>query len=135
LFEGNGIPKADRFKALRFGNIFENFARLNKSKIVRYGIPIMLLVLLASLIFVAKPDITGYVVLTQEKIYEDSLNLVVTQSENYTWTPKNIGDIESIEASGRVKGNGTVKIYIEKDGKRYLIFDNQATNSNKTVKQ
>ena len=32
------------------------------------------------------------------------------------------GKISSIKTTGSVIGNGTVKIYIEKDGKKYLIY-------------
>ena len=76
-----------------------------------------------------KPGITGYVTLTPEKAHTDNLGLVINESGNYTWMPSYIGNIQSIKASGKVKGNGTVRIYIEKDGKRYLVFDNQKTQN------
>jgi len=81
--------------------------------------------LIISILFISKPEITGYVTVSREKTYEDNLNLVVNESGNYTWTIDKIGDIKSIKATGRVKGNGTARVYIEKDGERYLIFDNK----------
>ena len=51
------------------------------------------------------------------------------ESGNYTWNPDKEGIIESIKASGKVIGNGTVKIYIEKDGEKYLIYDNKANET------
>ena len=75
--------------------------------------------------FISKPEISGYTVLTQEKIYDDNLNLQINESSNYTWTLKNPGKLKSIKATGSVFGNGTVKIYIEKGGERYLIYQNK----------
>jgi len=95
------------------------------NKFVIYTVPIILLLLITSVLFISKPEITGYVTVTKEKTYTDNLDLVINESGNYTWTTDNIGDIQSIKASGRVKGNGSVKIYIEKDGQRYLIYDNK----------
>lgn len=135
LFEGKKeIIKPIRFKekleAIKepIKNIFDITTRLNKNKLVAYGIPIILLLLVTSVLFISKPEITGYVTLTKEETYTDNLNLIINESGNYTWTIDKPGDIQSIKASGRVKGNGTVKVYIEKDGERYLIYDNKAAD-------
>ena len=106
-----------------FKNIFER-ATFNKSRLLRYGVPVVILLLIISVLFISKPQITGYTIFVQEKTYEDNIGLVINESGNYTWNIDQIGDIKSIKASGKVKGNGTVKVYIEKDGERYLIFDN-----------
>ncbi len=119
-------PKEELFAIKNpFKNIFERTTKLDKNKLLRYGVPVVMLLLIISVLFISKPQITGYTILVQEKTYEDNLNLTVKESGNYTWSIDNIGDIKSIKASGKVKGNGTVKVYIEKDGKRYLIFDNK----------
>jgi len=94
-------------------------------KYVIYTMLILLLLVMAGIFFASKPEITGYVTLTKEKTYTNNLNLVINESGNYTWMPDNIGDIQSIKAAGRVKGNGTVRVYIEKDGEMYLIYDNK----------
>jgi len=99
--------------------------KADKNRLIKYCILIVLLILILGVIFVLKPEITGYVTLTQEKTYADDLNLIINKSGNYNWTIDKVGDIQSIKASGRIKGNGTVKIYIEKDGKLYLIYDNK----------
>ena len=104
-------------------NRFESLKSID-NKFVIYTVPIILLLLITGILFISKPEITGYVTLTQEKTYTDNLDLIVNESGNYTWTINREGDIQSIKASGKVKGNGTVKVYIEKDGIRYLIFDN-----------
>ena len=104
-------------------NRFESLKSIDKKYVV-YTVPVILLLLFTGILFISKPEITGYVAITQEKTYTDNLDLVVNESGNYTWTIDGEGDIQSIKASGKVKGNGTVRVYIEKDGIRYLIFDN-----------
>ena len=54
-----------------------------------------------------------------------TIGLTINESGNYTLTLDKPGKLTSIKASGSVIGNGTVKIYIEKDGKKYLIYDNK----------
>ena len=82
-----------------------------------------------SVLFVSKAEINGYVIFTEENTFDDNLKLIINESGNYTWTVNQIGDIESIRASGRNIGNGTVKIYVEKNGERFLIYDNKANIS------
>ena len=114
VFESVKTSVNNRFKSLKSID----------NKFVIYTVPIILLILITGILFISKPEITGYVTLTREKTYTDNLDLVVNESGNYTWTIDKIGGIQSIKASGKVKGNGTVRVYIEKDGERYLIFDN-----------
>ena len=104
-------------------NIWEYVTKLHKSKLVRYGLPVIISLLIISILFISKPEITGYVVRTEEKTYDDNLNLVINESGTYEWKPQNPGVIKSIEATGSAEGNGTVKVYIEKDGVRYLIYE------------
>jgi len=108
-------------------NGFESLKSID-NKYVIYTVPIILLLLITGILFVSQPEITGYVTLTQEKTYTDNLDLIVNESGNYTWTIDQEADIKSILANGKVKGNGTVKIYIEKNGERYLIYDNKEEN-------
>lgn len=93
----------------------------------RYAVPLIVILVIAASFFLLKPAITGQVVLNKEADYTDNLNLVINESGTYEWNVKSPGDIKSIKASGNVIGNGTVKIYIEKDGRRYLIYDNKKT--------
>lgn len=106
-------------------NIKEKFAKASKKPLIKYAVPFIILLLIFTGLFFLKPAITGYVTLTQEKTYDDNLNLIINESGNYTWVPDKFGFIKSIKASGKVMGNGTIKAYIEKDGKRYLIFEQQ----------
>lgn len=81
-------------------------------------ITVIVLILLSS----NKPSITGKVVQSQV-VYSENLNLRMNESGTYEWKVKNPGDIKSIKASGDVSSNGTVKVYIEKNGTRQLLFD------------
>ncbi|MEK6892175.1 MAG: hypothetical protein AABX25_03245 [Nanoarchaeota archaeon] len=47
----------------------------------------------------------------------------INESGTYEWNVKNPGNITSLKATGSVSSNGTAKVYVEKDGKRYLVFD------------
>ncbi|MBI2649726.1 hypothetical protein HYX04_00255 [Candidatus Woesearchaeota archaeon] len=90
-----------------------------------YAIPFIVLALIITSLFLFKPSVVGYVVLSKETAYNESLNLRVNESGAYEWNVRNPGSIKSLKASGSVVGNGTVKVYIEKDGKRYLIYQNK----------
>ena len=94
-------------------------------KVFSYLAPLSILLLILSVFYFSEPGITGHIVLEEKNTYWNNLNLVLNQTGNYTWNMSKAGYIESIKATGKVEGNGTVKIYIEKDGKRYLIFNNK----------
>ena len=101
------------------------FKEVKSERSLRYGALFVILTLMITGLFLLKPSITGHVVLSKESTYNESLNLKINESGNYTWKLSKPGTITSIRATGSVSGNGTVKIYIEKDGKRYLILDNK----------
>ncbi len=115
----------EKTKPKTIENIFKQATKLDKNKIIKYSVPILLSLLIISILFVSKPEISGYVVLSKEKIYNESLNLKINESSNYTWTLDKPLQIKSLKATGSVIGNGTVKIYIEKDGRRYLMYKNK----------
>ena len=93
--------------------------------LVKYTAPLIVLLLIITSLFLLKPFTTGYVVLSKETIYNESLGLKINESGTYEWNVKNPGSIKSLKASGSVTGNGTVKVYIEKDGEKYLIYRNK----------
>jgi len=71
-----------------------------------------------------KPMTIGYSIF-QEKIYTDYVNLTITKNQEFEWSPQNVGELNSISISGEIIGKGIVKVYIENDGKKYLLFDSQ----------
>mgnify|MGYP001601668603 FL=1 len=92
---------------------------------VKYAFLFIILLLIITSLFLLKPSFTGYVTLGKESAYTENLNLRINESATYKWEPSKLGEIKSIKASGGVSGNGAVKIYIEKDGTRYLIYKNK----------
>lgn len=90
-----------------------------------YAIPFIILVMIITSLFLFKPSVVGYVVLSKETAYNESLNLRVNESGAYEWNVRNPGIMKSLKASGSVAGNGTVKVYIEKGGEKYLIYKNK----------
>ncbi|MBI2102056.1 hypothetical protein HYT53_05600 [Candidatus Woesearchaeota archaeon] len=105
-------------------NINKITAKFNQKQLFKYAVPVAVLLIVAASLFLLKPSLTGFVTLAEET-YKDNLNLKINESSSYEWQPKNIGNIKSIKATGSIGGNGSVKIYIEKDGKRYLIYGNK----------
>lgn len=93
--------------------------------LVKYAIPFAVLLLVILSLFLFKTGITGYVVAEKEIAYSENLNLKINESGEYNWALKNPGNMKHLKATGNVAGNGTVKIYIEKDGKKYLIYSNK----------
>ncbi len=98
---------------------------IGKKILVKYVLPFVMLMLIFGSLFLLKPSITGQVILSKETTYNRSMNLEINQSGNYTLTLDRPADLNSIKATGSVTGNGTVKVYIEKDGRRYLIYKNK----------
>lgn len=84
---------------------------------------VAVIVITSGILIFKKPSITGYAVLTEEKTYEDNLNLVVNESKKVVWNLRNPGDLKTIKATGAISRNGTAKVYVEKDNEKVLIFD------------
>ncbi len=103
----------------------KNILKIPKIKLVKYSIPFLVILAIAASLLLFKPGTTGYVIIGKETSYTENLNLEINESGTYEWQLKNPGSIKSLKASGTVIGNGTVKVYIEKDGKRYLIYENK----------
>ena len=97
----------------------------NYQPLLKYALSFALLLFIIGSLFFIKPEITGQVVLSKEYEYNDSLNLKINESGTYTWDLGKPLNIKSIKATGSIIGNGSVKIYIEKDGKRYLIYNKE----------
>ena len=100
-----------------------------QKQLVKYAIPFAVLLLIITSLFLFKPNISGYAVLNKETTYNSNLNLKINESGNYLWIVNKTGEIKSIMATGSFRGNGTVKIYIQKDGRKYLVFDNKKLNN------
>ena len=98
---------------------------MTKQKISGTAIILIIALIFLGIFLFQKPAITGKVIQGKEAIFSENLNLEVNESGAYEWNVKNPGSIKSLKASGSITDNGTVKVYIEKDGKKYLIYQNK----------
>ncbi|MBS3104669.1 hypothetical protein J4234_00260 [Candidatus Woesearchaeota archaeon] len=89
---------------------------------VNLAIWITAIAVLAIVLF-KEPSITGKVIQGKETVFSENLNLQIDESGTYEWNVKNPGTIKSLKATGSVTSNGTAKVYIEKNGTRYTLFD------------
>ncbi len=83
---------------------------------------IIFLILIGFVIF-KRPSITGRAVQSKQTIYSENLNIKKNESGNYTWQVKNPGSINSLKVTGSATSNGTAKVYVERNGTKYLLFD------------
>lgn len=93
--------------------------RIKTAHIVVAALMIIAIVFLVT----RKPTVTGFAAITKETENKDTLNLVVNESKNISWTLKNPGSIKSLAASGEISRNGSAKVYIKKGDEKRLIFD------------
>lgn len=94
-----------------------------KQKFNLYLVTLIIIIIILGIYIVKKPSITGKVILGKENIYSENLNIQQNESGTYNLTLKNPGSIKSLKATGSVSANGTARVYIEKNGTRYLLFD------------
>ena len=74
--------------------------------------------------FFFRTILTGYII--KEKAYTQDLNLTLKEDKSYTWNLADYPDsfyLTSTALSGSVIGNGSVAVYIEHEGERFLIFN------------
>ncbi|MBI2649725.1 hypothetical protein HYX04_00250 [Candidatus Woesearchaeota archaeon] len=96
---------------------------MTKQKIPGSAVILIIALIFLGIFLFQKPGITGKVIQGKETIFSESLNLQVNESGDYEWNVKNPGSIRSLKATGSVTSNGTAKVYIEKNGSKYLLFD------------
>ncbi len=68
-------------------------------------------------------NFTGLFIQERETIHVDKLGLSYEEPREYLWKPENAGELVSLKLNGKIEGNGTVRVYLEKDGERYLVLD------------
>ena len=94
-----------------------------KQKNYIISLVLIIIIIILGVIIFKKPSITGKVIEGQQTAYNENLNIQKNESGTYVWQVKNPGSIKSLKATGSVTSNGTAKIYIEKNGTKYLLFD------------
>ena len=83
----------------------------------------ILIYVLAAFVVLEQRYIQGFATISQAAVYEDAVNLQINGTYVYNWIPEKQGLIKGIKLSGNVRENGTARAWLEKDNKRYLIFD------------
>jgi len=96
---------------------------IDLKRILKYLIPLTILLLVLVGIILFKPAIRGYVIGTEVASYVDNLNLVVDENKSYEWQLSHPGDITTLRVSGSLSKGGTAKVYLQYQSKKYLIFD------------
>ena len=69
---------------------------------------------------------TGFVAVEKQFNYSDAINLNFGESSEYIWVPEQQGILNSLKISGSYKTEGTVKVYLEDEENRYLVFDSES---------
>jgi len=111
----------------KIGRELENSDRpKNKTNIITLGIILLIL----TSIFFLEPAITGFITAEKQFEYFENIDTEFNQNSEYTWTPKNTGLLRSLKLTGTYKTEGQIKVYLEDEDIRYLIFDSTNTDKN-----
>jgi DNA-directed RNA polymerase specialized sigma24 family protein len=122
--------KHDKRNLQEHVHYYDNFIKEHENKIRKhthssrsFGFFIIVLILALSLLayFYLEPTITGFFGQTkiQEKEFAQSLNLNFNSSTTYELQLENQGQLNYIKLDGLIKGQGSVKVYID----NILILD------------
>jgi len=103
--------------------IEKEIENLNRSKNKQIILITAILLLILTGIYFLKPEITGFITLEKQFNYSDIINLDFEESSEYIWIPEHTGTIKALKLSGSYKTEGNVKVYLEDEGIKYLIFD------------
>jgi hypothetical protein len=99
---------------------------------VRHSLPIaavlILLVIFSVLVFKIvtiglAPRLPELITIRESYDYIDGVNLTLNESGEYTWLIGNYGSLKSVRLDGALSKEGSAKVYLEYDGREYLIFD------------
>jgi hypothetical protein len=104
-------------------NIIDIKERIVKAEPLKYAVPLIILLLMFTTLFFLRPTISGYVIGSKEFSHSDDLNLVINNSGTYNWYLEHLGGLNSLRLNGSISKQGSATVYLEHDGKSYLIFD------------
>lgn len=95
----------------------------------RLKIPLLLLFvsLIVVSLFFFRFQIIGFITREEVRSYVDSINRIIKENENFTWTPLNQGNITRIGVIGKVVGDGNAKIFLVAGNKKFLVYDSEKT--------
>ena len=81
------------------------------------------LIFVISLFYFIRPSLIGYVTITKDISYIDSLNLTYHNSTDYSLKLNQTAPLVSLKVSGYLVGEGNALIYLQSHNKTYLVFD------------
>lgn len=111
--------KIDRFKEY----IKQQTPKQQKNILIVLGLIFFLAIVFSFAIYKYGPEITGYTVFTREVGNRDILNLEYNQTQMYVWKLSQPQEINSIMVSGKITGRGKVRIYLQDDNTKYLLYE------------
>jgi len=85
----------------------------NKAKIAPVVMIAVIFMILGFGFLFLKPAITGLIVGIERDAYTQEINLVVNESSVDEWQPEHAGILRSARVSGKILGNGSVRIYLD----------------------
>jgi len=74
-------------------------------------------------VYLLEPTITGFITVAKQINYVDNVNQEFNETSEYVWNLSNPGNLIGIKIDGSKSIEGAVKVYIENDNVRHLIFD------------
>ncbi len=110
----------------------------NRKNVVRIYLIQLLIAgaLLASTVIwykISGNNLTGVVVLAEDKSYNQSLNLAADANTEYVWIPENKGRLTQIKVSGFLTDRADAKILLRVNDTEYVIFDSSNLNVRENV--
>jgi len=78
----------------------------------------------------SKPSITGFVPATYSI---KDLEVIILRDQSYFLNFEEEAKLKSVFISGKILGEGSVNIFLEANGKEYMIFSNELKNSGMDV--
>jgi parallel beta-helix repeat protein len=83
----------------------------------------LLLLPLALAAMLVAASMTGYLV-SRSHSHKERLDMLVNSStESLSWSPEAPGDLRYVKITGSIKGNGSVRVYLQSGDGSYLILD------------
>ena len=100
--------------------------KLKKS--ISIAVPLLTVIFLIFGLFFFKSAITGFITIEKQFNYSDNVNVEFNENSEYIWIPEQNGALKSLRVSGSYKTEGNVRVYLEDEGIRHLIFDSKKQN-------
>tara|TARA_Y100000310_G_scaffold17917_1_gene17695 strand:- start:2176 stop:3768 length:1593 start_codon:yes stop_codon:yes gene_type:complete len=103
-----------------------------RSNLNNLAIVLVIVVIIGIVAYFLNPNITSFVI--KEFQYEQDINIEMNSSGTYEWILENPGDLKSLSMSGSYTKKGTIKVYLQNEGVKHLIYsNNESTESDTSI--